>query len=295
MSNGKSIKLFLVDGTPHGLITAQMGNWSGQIFASPRQRIGDLLKRPEVSRTGIYLLIGADPDRAGGLLAYVGEADDVAARLRHHLRTPAKDFFERVAIIVCSANSLTKGHVRYVEGQLIKRIQSADVSLTNDTAPDFQRLPEADRVDMDHFVANAVGVLPLVGFDLFRAPVSEAGAEGQPDAHDIFTFSTGGVSAQARETDEGFVVLARSTAKSTASDTFPKGYAALRDQLLADGKLVADERSELYRFVADVCFSSPSAAASIVAARSASGPIEWKLASTGQTYREWREDQLTHQ
>lgn len=295
MSNGKSIRLFLVDGTPQGLITAQMANWSGQILAAPRQRIGGLLNRPEVSRTGIYILVGADPDRAGGLLAYVGEADDVAARLRHHVRTPAKDFFERVAVVVCAANSLTKGHVRYVEAQLIKLIQRSGATLANDTAPDFQRLPEADRADMDHFVANAVGVLPLVGFDLFRRSVSSVGADHQAEAAELFVFSTGGATAQARETDDGFIVVAGSTAKGTASDTFPKGYVVLRDQLLRDGSLVADERGELYRFITDVRFSSPSAAASIVAARNASGPIEWKVAETGQTYREWREVQLAPQ
>jgi len=41
-------------------------------------------------------------------------------------------------------------------------------------------------------------------------------------------------------------------------------------------------------FTTDVTFASPSAAASIVAARSASGPREWKVRGTGQTYRDWR-------
>ena len=47
-----------------------------------------------------------------------------------------------------------------------------------------------------------------------------------------------------------------------------------------------------YRFAADVAFASPSAAASVVAARSASGPREWKVSGNGQTYRDWRAEQL---
>jgi hypothetical protein len=48
----------------------------------------------------------------------------------------------------------------------------------------------------------------------------------------------------------------------------------------------------LYRFATDVAFASPSAAASVVAARSASGPREWKLRRTGQLYRDWRAARL---
>ncbi|NLG56496.1 MAG: GIY-YIG nuclease family protein, partial [Rhodococcus sp.] len=161
---GRSIRLFLADGSPHGLVVAEIGNWSGKVLAASRSRVPDLLRRSEVGRTGVYVLLGADPDRPGGLLAYIGEADDVAARLRHHLRSEAKDFFERLAVIVSSADALTKGHVRYLESQLIRLVREAgSVALTNDTHPDFQRLPEADRADMDFFVAQVVTILPLLG------------------------------------------------------------------------------------------------------------------------------------
>lgn len=160
----------------------------------------------------------------------------------------------------------------------------ATVALTNETRPDFQRLPEADRADMDYFVSQVVVLLPVLGFDLFRRAVAFASEpEGEAGAV-TFTFSTAGASATARETDEGFLVLAGSTARRTPSSTFPAGYAALREQLLSQGKLVPDASADLYRFAADVAFSSPSAAASIAAARSASGPLEWKLVGTGQNY-----------
>ena len=43
-----------------------------------------------------------------------------------------------------------------------------------------------------------------------------------------------------------------------------------------------------YRFATDVAFSSPSAAAAIVAGRSASGPISWCIPITGKTYKDWK-------
>ena len=84
-SSGKSIKLFLADGTPQGLIVAEIMNWTGQALSAPRARLADLLGRTEASRTGVYILMGPDPDRPAGAMAYIGEADNIAKRLRRHL------------------------------------------------------------------------------------------------------------------------------------------------------------------------------------------------------------------
>jgi len=93
---------------------------------------GGLRRRAPASTS----LVGPDPDRPGGLLVYIGEADDVAARLRIHLRSETKDFFDRLLIVVSSADNLTKAHVRYIESQLIRMAQQAgSVRLTNDTHP----------------------------------------------------------------------------------------------------------------------------------------------------------------
>ena len=46
------------------------------------------------------------------------------------------------------------------------------------------------------------------------------------------------------------------------------------------------------RFAADVVFPSPTAAAAVVLARNASGPQEWRLRGTGQTYKVWRAAKL---
>ena len=73
---------------------------------------------------------------------------------------------------------------------------------------------------------------------------------------------------------------------------FPAGNRTIRDQLVQDGHLVDGPSPELYTFAVDVACASPSAAASIVSARSASGPREWKVQGTVQTYRDWRAERL---
>jgi hypothetical protein len=83
-----------------------------------------------------------------------------------------------------------------------------------------------------------------------------------------------------------------STARRDGTTGFPQGYRSFRDQLVKDGKLVDGPESDHYSFAANVIFPSPSAAAAVVMARSASGPQEWKLRGTGQTYKVWRAPNL---
>lgn len=65
-------------------------NWTGHVVAAPRSDLAGLLKRPETSRTGVYILIGDHPDSLGGLLAYIGEGDDISDRLRQHAKPDAQ-------------------------------------------------------------------------------------------------------------------------------------------------------------------------------------------------------------
>lgn len=287
VTSGRTIHLYLEDGVPEGIISTRMGNWVGRVLTAPRPRLSELLRRAECSQTGVYVMLGPDPDRSGGTLGYIGEADDVAARLRYHVSSGDRDFFDRAAVIVASDNNLTKGHVRYLESRLIRTVRTAaSVALANTREPDFRRLPDADRADMDYFLDQLRIVLPVLSFDLFRAaaPIFQPASPSGQNA--VFVFAPTGASARAAETPDGFVIMAGSTARKAETGTFPAGYRTLRDELLGKGQLV--DGGQTYRFTGDVVFSSPSAAASIVAGRSATGPGEWKLEGTGTTYREWK-------
>ena len=39
MTPGRSIRLFLVDGTPNGLLTAEIMNWTGHVLTEPRSKL----------------------------------------------------------------------------------------------------------------------------------------------------------------------------------------------------------------------------------------------------------------
>jgi hypothetical protein len=57
---GQTIQLFLVDGSPNGLIIASIHGWTGSVLVANQSTFDRLLARPEVLRTGIYILYGPD-------------------------------------------------------------------------------------------------------------------------------------------------------------------------------------------------------------------------------------------
>jgi hypothetical protein len=83
-SYGRTIRLFLVEGTPTGIITAEVGNWTGKVLVAPRTSLPTLKGRDEAKRTGVYLLLGPDPADPFRERIYVGESDDVVGRLDAH-------------------------------------------------------------------------------------------------------------------------------------------------------------------------------------------------------------------
>src|SRR5271165_4354767 len=97
---GRTLRIFLADGSPSGILTAEIMNWTGKVIVAPRTRLPDLIARSEADRTGVYFLTGPDPQDAMRTMIYVGESDSVKDRLIQHNADDAQDFFTRVCIVV---------------------------------------------------------------------------------------------------------------------------------------------------------------------------------------------------
>ena len=143
-----TIKLFLVHGTPNGLRTAELSNWSGKAIAAPRSEISELLKREELVNPGIYFLSGVDPN-SGEKAIYIGEAANVGNRLKGH---SSRDFWNAATVFVSKDENLTKAHIRYLEGAFIKRAAMFDSSVLMNNASSGSKLPESDAAEMNVFM-----------------------------------------------------------------------------------------------------------------------------------------------
>lgn len=293
--SGKQVKLFLVEGTPGGLTTAEITNWTGHVLAGPRSDLAQVLGREEARRTGVYLLLG-EGDGVGEGRCYIGEADDVAARLRSHERS--KDFWDRVVVITSKDTNLTKAHVRYLEASLIQLATAAKrVELENGTAPPQPNLPEADASDMDYFVGQLQIVLPVLGINAFRTrrakpPVAVA----EPDESPIFHLRVprSGVDARATQVDGEFTVLAGSTVVAAwdrvgNTEKVQRIYARHREvfrSLVESGAI--EVRSGQGVVTRDIPFSSGSAAGAVITGRNCNGRTEWRT-DDGTTFGAWED------
>jgi len=93
--NGKTIRLYLVNDSPTDILTAEIINWTGKIIVAPRAQLAELAKREEVRRTGVYCLVGPNPENALRDAVYFGEGDNVLTRLTAHDKDESKDFWTR--------------------------------------------------------------------------------------------------------------------------------------------------------------------------------------------------------
>lgn len=305
MAVGKSIRLFLADGTPGGLLTAEIMNWTGHVIAAPRSELRVLLNRDEAKRTGVYILLGEDPDALGGRRVYIGEGDNVSRRLYHHSRAKeklGKDFWDRAVVLTSKDINLTKAHVRYLESRFIELAHEAKrASLENGTAPEVQRLPEADVSDMEYYIDQAKIILPVLGVNLFRTGARHMQNSTPEDiASAVHTetfdlhFKKANISAIAQEVDGEFIVLAGSEARDQWIGVPGRGYSSLRRKLEEDQVLEIDTMTGHRRFTQDYPFASPSAAASTILGRAANGPESWTHRESGLSYASWQDHGLAH-
>jgi len=200
-------------------------------------------------------------------------------------------------VITTSDEALTKGHVRYLEARLIElAISAGRVRLDNGQAPsaDKRRMPEADRANMEAFLANLKTVLPVIGLDLLKPrPASATKVAGQGIAANEPRFEIrhkSGVKATAVEEEGEFIVLQGSEALKDAGYQGTNGYGELRQELVAQGVLSTTPEAKFYTFAKPYAFKSPSAAAAVVLDRNSNGRWEWKLVGSKLTYHKWQEE-----
>ncbi len=300
MAKPISINLFLVDGDPHGLRTANLSNWIGQTVVCPRTRISDLSSRKEVQRSGIYVLLGEDSEQNRPAL-YIGEGDRIWSRIRAHDRD--KEFWHTVYTFSSQDEKLTKSHVRYLESRLIHVAQNNRRSVVlNGTAPPVPQLPESDIADMEHFLANILLLLPILNCDLFtQIPViikkkdSVIVNEAElPNSGTKFTLIHGRVPANAIVLTNGdFVVLSGSKARKEVSASMHKGHRRQREELIDSGILKDSGDPKFLEFTQDVQFNSPTAAVAVIRTQVLNGRKEWRLEGrTETTYHMWTEELL---
>ena len=297
--NPRTLDLVFVDGNANGIIIAREPGWTAYVLKAPRIRILEALKiDPEkVGSPGVYVLVG---ENEGKRHAYIGQAENVAERVRQHL--PKKSWWENAVLFTMPDDVMNVAHAKYFESRLITeagRIKKA--TLDNHVDAALPKIVERERIWLDKFFERFVSIfLPTLGVDDFvdesrvekpreqERPAGEAGAiypEG-PMVSPIFELE----GARARQIADKFVVEKNShAAKEWQKDPF-QSYGPLFNKL--KDSHVLEEDGDHRRFSRDYAFNSESAAASVVKGFPCSGPQYWRVKGQNKTLRQWEREQV---
>lgn len=285
MPIGKTIRIYLDDGSVSGIRHAEIVNWTGQAVSSPRAKIKSLVEWEESKKPGAYFLFGVD-EESGRDAVYIGEAENVFERLSHHLAN--KDFWNEVVFFTSKDENLTKSHVKYLESRLVHLAKTAGrYVVLNGNEPQLPVLPRGDRDAMEEYILNLKILLGVVGHKALESiggsklnSVVTKSYEETPDLEDValeLFLKVKDISAKAHLTNEGIVVLTSSQASKEVQDSLSAGYKRNREQLIENGILT--EASDGYVFTKDQLFKSPSQAAAIIVGYAINGRQSWKTAS----------------
>lgn len=274
MSLGKTIQIFIPDGNPRSVKITDITSRTVQAILLPRSKLDYAASRNELNNVGVYFLIG-NPDDETQPLLYVGEAKDCLFRLRQQNKD--KDFWNAALVIVSKTQFFTKTHIKFLEWYCYSESEKAGrYRLENPTVPTKTFVSESMEADLlDNFDTIKVLVSTL-GYPIFDQIK-------KPEKKEILICKGKEAYAEGEYTEDGLVVFAESKCNLKETRTAGSWVVGMRKKLIKARILIQD--GNVYKFTADHIFSSPTAAATTVLARSANGWREWKY-TNGKTLDE---------
>lgn len=286
MAYGKSIELFLVNGTADSLITAELSNWNGKAIKIPRIEVASCT-RDDISQAGVYFLFCKEDD--GSDSVYIGEAENVKERLVQHLRDyqSEKERYYWSTAVIFIGRDLNKALIRYLENRFvaISRDCKRYIVLTKNTYRNTV-MKESQIAVMEEFVDNVKVLINVLGYKVLEPFVQTDSAETQTD-DEILYVSSGSANASGKVTTEGFVVFAGAVInQKTSVKSLSIGMQKLRQ------KLIDSEKVQEWVTKEEILFSSSSAAADFIMGYSVSGPQTWKT-KEGRTLKDIENSEMS--
>ena len=265
-----NIRILVAEGIPDGFRLIEKPNWVGLGLICPRNRYSEVKERDEFSKSGVYILIGAEP-KNDEVRIYIGQGEVIRNRLDDH--NANKEFWEKVIVFTAKNNMLHKAHTKYLEARLLKMArENKRCNMENENLSNLPSISEFDEADIAEYLEEMLLLLPVIGIDIFTK--AEEKKKINKNIRYSFVDDKNRWNANGYETSSGFAVEKDSIANGETTDSLYPKYRQIREQLIKNG--VIKENDEELIFVIDYEFDSPSQAACVVAGRSANGRTDWK-------------------
>ncbi|MCX6166261.1 MAG: GIY-YIG nuclease family protein, partial [Ignavibacteriae bacterium] len=256
----QTIQIFLPDGNPTSIKIADLTNRMVTAVLIPRNKLIEIGIREEVRKYGIYFLFGGEEEKAKPIV-YIGETEDCFERIKTHNKN--KDFWNYAVIISSKTNTFTKSHVKYLEYLCIKNASEIGrYDTDNQSTPSKPYVTESMEADLlDNYETIKI-LLATLGFPLFEEIRKTAIKKKE-----ILYCKGKDAIAEGDMIDDGFVVFKGSKANKDETNTAGEWVIGMRKKLV-ESKIMTLENN-VYLFIEDYIFGSPSAAAAAILGRRA--------------------------
>lgn len=284
---GKSINLFLMDGTASGRIKCTLANWTGVSYKIPRTELDKCKERDDLKQSGVYFLFGIS-DETGDNIVYIGQAgvrkngEGILYRLQEHKRDVDKDYWTEAVVFTTSNNSFGPTEISYLENRFFNLAKDAKrYNVKNNVDPTSGHVTEEKESELEEFIDYAQIVMGTFGHRVFDSLEEKIAYKVEKDIETnyepLLFLKTTKAEAKGRRTNEGFVVYKGASVSNNPTKSCPETILNLRKRYT--------EKVKEGVLIEDTLFTSPSAAAGFVTYASANGIIMW-LDEKGKTLKE---------
>ncbi|MBT1018016.1 GIY-YIG nuclease family protein [Canibacter sp. lx-72] len=279
MSRGKSLNLYLMDGTPSGLIKCTLANWTGLAYKIPRTLLAQAKRIDFLNQTGVYFLFGED-GTTGDPQCYIGQAGvrkngrGIHRRLDEHKRSDKEGWWTTAIAFTTSHNSFGPTEVSYLENRFYNMAAEAGrYQIRNGKDPNPGNITEEKENELEEYIDYAKIVMGAFGYKLFEPLREKLVAQIQEPEfvsnEPVLYLKYSQAQATGQRTAEGFIVFAGSRISLKLNKSVGNGTRKRRERY-------AEKIDSQGILLADLLFSSPSGAAAFVGGASLSGNAIWK-------------------
>lgn len=257
--SGKTIDLYLMNGTAESIVRAKLSNWNGVAYRIPKVEVSKC-KVHDLNNPGVYFLFGKDEE--GRVTCYVGQSDNTLRRLKQHL-SDADVWTTAVAFL---GGDLDATKILFLEDECFHRIRQYNrCELITQVTNANHFINDEDKDIALQYLENMKIILPVLGYYVLD-PVT---GSSEIRKKDTLYLKVNDIHAEGAETAEGFTVFAGSLLTLNPSDSLPDNAKRKREILFQDG-IVKDNV-----FLGNHVFNSSSEAAAVILGYAVSGPQTW--------------------
>ena len=170
---GKSINLYLMDGSADGRIKCTLANWTGIAYRIPRTDIDLCKDRDHLKQSGVYFLFGVS-DETGEPVVYIGQAGErkngegILQRLQEHKKSSDKDYWTEAIVFTTSGNTFGPTEISYLENRFCTlAVEAKRYIVKNANDPTQGHVTEEKESELEEFIDYSRVIMGTLGHKVF--------------------------------------------------------------------------------------------------------------------------------